>query len=197
VPPTPALSVIVTIVDGGDVLRRFLLALTRQGNPPPMQILVPYDASISETAEFRKEFPQLTFIDMGAVETVRSIRTAAGQHELYDRRRAAGLAVASGELIAILEDRAPPRASWASNVVRLHEQPYGVIGGAIECAPGDLLNWAIYACDFSRYALPFESGPRRWISDVNVSYKRRVIDETRAIWRERFNEALVHWALLE
>jgi hypothetical protein len=197
VPPAPALSVIVTIVDGGDVLRRFLLALTRQGNPPPMQILVPYDASISETAEFRKEFPQLTFIDMGAVETVRSIRTAAGQHELYDRRRAAGLAVASGELIAILEDRAPPRANWASNVVRLHEQPYGVIGGAIECAPGDLLNWAIYACDFSRYALPFESGPRRWISDVNVSYKRRVIDETRAIWRERFNEALVHWALLE
>jgi hypothetical protein len=194
---SPLLSVIVTIVDGGDVLRNFLLALTRQENPPPMQILVPYDASIPETAEFRREFPDLTFIEMGVTESFASILTAAGQHELYDRRRAAGLARATGSLIGILEDRAPPRADWARNVVRLHELPYGVIGGAIECAPGDLLNWAFYVCDFSRYALPFESGPRRWISDVNVSYKRKMMDDTRSIWHTRFNEAMVHWALLE
>ncbi|HKA46051.1 MAG TPA: hypothetical protein VKF40_28935, partial [Burkholderiales bacterium] len=104
---------------------------------------------------------------------------------------------ATGSLVGILEDRAPPRADWARNVVRLHEQPYGVIGGAIECAQADLLNWAFYVCDFSRYALPFESGPRRWISDVNVSYKRKMMDDTRPIWRTRFNEAMVHWALLE
>src|SRR5262249_56189997 len=115
-----------------------------------MQILVPFDASIPETAEFRREFPDLTFIDMGITESCASSRTAAGQHELYDRRRAAGLARATGSLVGILEDRAPPRADWARNVVRLHEQPYGVIGGAIECAHADLLNWAFYVCDFSR-----------------------------------------------
>ncbi len=194
---SPLLSVIVTIVDGGDVLRNFLHALTHQNDPPPMQILVPYDSSIPETVQFRAEFPDLTFIDMGVTETVRSIRTAAGQHELYDRRRAAGLALATGALIAILEDRAPPRSNWAQNVVRLHALPHGAIGGAIECAPGDLLNWAFYVCDFSRYGLPFESGPRRWISDVNVSYKRKMMDDTRSIWNTRFNEAMVHWALLE
>ena len=195
---SPVLSIIVTIVDGGDVLRNFLLALTHQENPPPMQILLPYDASIPETAEFRREFPDLTFIDMGVTETFSSILTAAGQHELYDRRRAAGLARATGSLIGILEDRAPPRSNWARNAVRLHEQlPHGVIGGAIECAPGDLLNWSFYVCDFSRYSLPFASGPRRWVSDVNVSYKRKMMDDTRSIWRSRFNEAMVHWALLE
>jgi hypothetical protein len=194
----PLLSVIVTIVDGGDVLRRFLIALTNQQDAPSMQILVPYDASIPEIAAFQSEFPTLTFIDMGFTETVRSIQTAAGQHELYDRRRAAGLARATGSLIAILEDRAPPRSNWARNVIRLHrELPYGAIGGAIECAPGDLLNWAFYVCDFSRYGIPFESGPRRWISDVNVSYKRKMMDDTRSIWHTRFNEAMVHWALLE
>lgn len=194
----PVLSIIVTIVDGGDVLRRFLLALRNQEAPPLMEILLPYDASIPETIEFRKEFSEVTFIDMGVTETVRSIRTAAGQHELYDRRRAAGLARARGALIGILEDRAPPRANWAQNVVRLHQElPHGAIGGAIECAPGDLLNWAFYVCDFSRYGLPFESGPRRWISDVNVSYKRKMMDDTRHIWHTRFNEAMVHWTLLE
>ncbi|HWQ03680.1 MAG TPA: hypothetical protein VNL38_04295, partial [Candidatus Nitrosotenuis sp.] len=195
---SPTLSIVVTIVDGGDVLRRFLQALTDQDDPPTMQILVPYDSSIPEIADFRREFPQFTFIDMGAVETVRPITNAAGQHELYDRRRAAGLAQATGELIGILEDRAPPRSDWARNVVRLHGQlPHGAIGGAIECAPGDLLNWAFYVCDFSRYALPFESGPRGWISDVNVSYKRKMMDQTRHIWQTRFNEARVHWALQE
>lgn len=194
----PAISVIVTIVSGGDTLRDFLHAMARQEEAPTVEILVPYDASIPETAEIRREFPGCTFIDMGPTETERPISTAAGQHELYDRRRAAGLARARGTLIGILEDRAPPRASWARNVVRLHEQlPWGVIGGAIECAPGDLLNWAFYVCDFSRYGLPFESGPRRWVSDVNVSYKRKMIDATRDVWQDRFVEALVHWVLLE
>ena len=194
----PLVSIIVTIVDGGEVLRRFLQALADQQEPPPLQVLVPYDSSVPEIAALRTEFPQFTFLDMGKTETLRPITTAAGQHELYDRRRAAGLKLAEGELIAILEDRAPPRLNWARTAVRLHAQhPYVAIGGAIECAPGDLLNWAFYACDFSRYSLPFTSGPRDWISDVNVSYKRKMMDLTREIWQTRFNEALVHWALRE
>jgi hypothetical protein len=83
-------------------------------------------------------------------------------------------------------------------MARLHrELPHGAIGGAIECAPGDDLNWAFYAADFSRYALPFESGPREWISDVNICYKRATIESVRDIWAERFNEAKVHWTLME
>jgi hypothetical protein len=194
---SPTLSVIVTIVDGGDVLRRFLRALTSQDDPPRLEILVPWDASVPEIAAMAPEFPDCEFIAIGNTRTIRPITTAAGQHELYDRRRAAGLARATGEIIGILEDRAPPRAGWARTVVRLHQGPWGAIGGAIECAPGDLLNWAFYVCDFSRYGLPFASGPRRWISDVNVSYKRALMDTTRDVWHTRFNETLVHWRLLE
>lgn len=194
----PAMSIIVTIVDGGDVLRRFMDALIGQDGAPSMQILVPYDATIPEIRALASEYPTARFIDMGPVTTVRPVSTAAGQHELYDRRRAAGLHQATGVLIGILEDRAPPRRDWARTMHRLHnELPFGVIGGAIECAPGDLLNWAFWACDFSRYGLPFEDGPREWVSDVNVCYKRRVLDDTREIWNERFNEAKVHWTLSE
>lgn len=194
---TPVLSVVVTIVDGGNGLRRFLDALIGQVGGPSMEILLPYDASIPEVAELRHDYPDLRFVAMGETKTMRPITTAAGQHELYDRRRAAGLAVAKGRLLAMLEDRAPPRPDWARNMTRIHEQPYGAVGGAIECAQCDMLNWTFYACDFSRYSLPFESGPRQWISDINVCYKRRVLDATRDIWNERFNEAQVHWELLE
>lgn len=195
----PELSLIVTIVCGGEVLRRFLRALISQEDPPRMQIIVPCDSTVRlETVQMQAEFPACTFVDMGVVSTIRAVTTAAGQHELYDRRRAAGLAIASADLIGILEDRAPPRSDWARNAIRLHrELPHGVIGGAIECADTDILNWSFYACDFSRYGLPFESGPREWISDVNVCYKREMMDVTRDIWHERFNEALIHWALKE
>jgi hypothetical protein len=193
------MSVVVTIVDGGQVLRNFLDALLGQRNGPTIEALLPYDSSIPETAELKAAYPTVRFLDMGHVDTVRPITTAAGQHELYDKRRAAGLKAATGTTLwAILEDRAPPRLNWAATMKRLHETlPNGAIGGAIECSPGDDLNWAFYACDFSRYALPFESGERDWISDVNVCYKRSTIESLRDVWNERFNEAKVHWTLTE
>jgi hypothetical protein len=192
----PLVSIIVTIIDGGDVLRRCLSALSTQEDAPPLEILVPYDASIAETGRMAASFPGARFLDLGEIRTDRPVGSAAGQHELYDRRRAAGLAAATGGLVAIIEDRGVPRLSWARNLVRQHEQPYGVIGGAIECAPGNLLNWAFYICDFGRYGLPLESGPATWVSDINVSYKRRIIEDTRDLWKERFREPVVHWALL-
>ena len=197
-PDAPHLSVVVTVVGGKEVTRRFLAAMRQQPGAPSMEVLLPFDATISELGDLRAEFPEVRFLEMGAVSTVRPVSTAAGQHELYDRRRAVGLHQARGALVAILEDRAPPRPNWAATMARLHhELPHGVIGGAIECASPDLLNWAFWACDFSRYGLPFESGPRSWVSDVNVCYKRRCLDSTREVWNEMFNEAAVHWTLTE
>ncbi len=193
----PLLSVVVTLVDGGDVMRRFLDAVTNQVDPPRLDIVLPYDASVADVVELQPDYPDVRFLDLGEIVPARPIDTAAGQHELFDRRRAAGLAAARGDLVAILEDRGAPRPDWAKTVVRLHEQPYGVVGGAIECHLGDKLNWAFYVCDFGRYGLPFESGPVTWVSDVNVTYKRAILEETRELWQERFREPVVHWALLE
>jgi hypothetical protein len=135
---------------------------------------------------------------MGPIATDRPATTAAGQHELYDRRRAAGLAACRGNLVAIVEDRGVPRPDWAATVVRLHTaHPHGVIGGAIEPVRSSLLNWAFWVCDFSRYGLPFPSGPAAWVSDVNVSYKRAALEATRALWQDRYQEPVVHWALVE
>jgi hypothetical protein len=135
---------------------------------------------------------------MGTRQTLRPITTASGQHDLIDQRRAAGLLEERGSLIAILDDRSPPKSDWAATMTRLHSTlPHGVIGGVVECSPGDDLNWSIWACDFGRYAPGSASGTRNWISDVNVCYKRRCLEMTRELWRERYNEASMHWTLRE
>jgi hypothetical protein len=192
----PVLSVVVTVVDGGDALRGLLEALALQQGAPAMEVLVAWDDTIPDVAALAPRYPGVRFIAMGPVATARPATSAAGRHELYDRRRSAALPHASGELIGILEDRAWPRADWAATMVRLHhELPHGVIGGAIAPGTRDLLNWSVWAVDYGRYAPPFEPGPRQWVSDVNVCYKRRCIEATRDIWRDRYNEARVHWDL--
>jgi hypothetical protein len=194
----PTLSIVVTIVDGGRYLRDFLLAVMAMKDSPPLEIIVPFDASIADTKLLGTEFPHIKFLDMGVIVPTRSIHSQGGQHELYDRRRACGLAVASGDIVAMLEDRGHPSPNWASTLVRLHaEVKKNVIGGAIECKePVNLLHWAFYVTDFGRYGRPFNSGPAAWVSDVNVSYTRKALADTRHLWSERFYEMIVHRFLM-
>jgi hypothetical protein len=192
------MSLVITIVDGHDVLRRMLHAIRDQQGAPLLQVLAPYDDSRPDIGAMAAEFPEIEFFSIGTVQTTHPIDSAGGQHELFDRRRAAGLERATGDLVAILEDRAPPRPNWCATMARLHaELPHAVMGGAIESASTDALNWAFYACDFSRYAPPFDAGPREWVSDVNVCYKRRALEQTRDLWQARFHEPEVHWRLLQ
>ncbi len=194
----PKLSIILTVVEGGDFVADFLRAVAEMEDAPPLEVIVPYDDSVADIARFAVEFPDAAFLPLGRIAPEHPVESDAGQHELYDRRRAAGLAAATGDIIAILEDRGQPRADWARTVIRLHATlDNNVIGGAIDSRePVGLLNWAVHVLDFGRYARPFESGPAEWVSDVNISYSRAAIEETRQLWSERYQEPVVHWHLI-
>jgi hypothetical protein len=194
--PGPALSIVVTVVDGGPALERCLLALRHQEGPDSLEVVIPWDQSLAGMDGISAHFPEFHFLPLGTIETMRPRFGPAGQHELFDRRRAAGLAAATAPLVAILEDRGVPRAEWARTLIQLHARlPNAVIGGAIENGRDRLLNWAVYFCDFGRYQLPFAGGPRAYVSDVNISYKRPALEAVRELWRERYHETTVHWAL--
>ena len=195
----PTLSIVLTIVQGGDYVRQFLEAVRDFKDPPPLEVIIPYDASVADVAAYASEFPETRFLDLGVITPIRPITSEAGKHELYDRRRSAGLAAATGDIIGILEDRGLPQEDWARAIVRLYEQTgKNVIGGAIECKePVSTLNWAFYVTDFGRYGRPFETGPADWVSDVNLTYSRKALDETRHLWKDRYHEPIVHWHLIE
>jgi hypothetical protein len=190
------LSVVVTIVDGGAALDRCLRGLAQQHDAPPLEVIVPYDDSVADVGHLPASFPEFRFLPLGSLRTARPIEGAAGQHELFDRRRAAGLSAARGDLVAILEDRGVPRSDWARTIVSLHERlPHAVIGGAIENGCKRALNWAVYFCDFGRYQAPLPEGPAAYVSDVNICYKKAALDRVAPLWRDRYHETTVHWAL--
>jgi hypothetical protein len=191
-----SLSVVVTIVDAGEALERCLGALDTQQNAPPIEVIVPWDESVPGVPHVAARFPRFRFVPMGRLSSAQTGSGDPDQHELYDRRRSAGLSAATGDIVAILEDRGVPRREWARAILEAHARlPHAVIGGAVENGRDRMLNWAVYFCDFGRYQLPLTPGPRDWVTDVNVAYKRRALEQTRTLWEQRYHETTVHWAL--
>lgn len=193
------LSVVVTVVDGGDALARCLRGLELQRDVPPLEVIVPWDRFAKGVEELEGSHPSAHFLALGSPATRRPALGAAGQHELFDIRRSAGLAAATGDLVAIVEDRGVPRPDWARQMIDLHTASAGAsfaaVGGAIANGRQSALAWAVYFCDYDRYQPPFAAGAVSWLSDTNVCYTRQALEATRTLWCERYHETTVHWAL--
>jgi hypothetical protein len=190
-----ALSVVVTVVGGRDFLRRCLSRLAPQIEGKPIEVFVPYDSTANSIHELNKDFPQVIFLDMGVIKTNARPGTQAATHEIYDCRTAKGLTTARGKVLALLQDCGAPDPDWCDQVLEAHRLPHGVIGGAVEHEGRGVLNWAVYFLDFGLYQLPLFEGPSGNLTDVNVSYKREVLDSVNGLWADRYKEATVNRTL--
>jgi hypothetical protein len=189
------LSVVVTVVEGGEALTRCLDALSTQSGFPDLEVIVPFDDAVPEVSRLSTRFPFVRFVDAGGTLREAS-RNAFHEHALYERRRAAGLRAASGRLAALLEDRGCPRADWASTVIALHRgTDAAAIGGVVEHGGRGALRWALFFSDFGRYQPGVGEGHAEYLSDVNICYKREPLDRVRHLWQESYQESTVNWAL--
>jgi hypothetical protein len=121
--------------------------------------------------------------------------TVLQQHELFERRISAVLAVARGQWIALLQDWGMPAADWCERFLEACSLPHAAVGGAIENEGRGILNWAAYFQDFGRYQLPMAEGPAVSLSDVNIAYRRAALDSVKHLWERRYNEVIVNWDL--
>jgi hypothetical protein len=197
--PNPWLSVVVVIVSdtthsqaGASHLAGCLQALTRQVDPPAMEIIVPYHPRTAGIEDLKPRFTSVAFL---CVEDLKTLTGQGGSHEHHDELRAHGLAAARGGIIGLLEDHARPDLHWCGYMVEAHRQSYAAVGGAIENGIDRPLNWAVYFCDFGRYQNPVPAGESPFASDANVTYKRTALESIRPIWQEIFHETAVSWAL--
>jgi hypothetical protein len=190
------MSVVVTVVDGKAALERCLLALRAQVDVHALEIIVPYDDTIPDIVALASAYPEVRFVDLGSLHAKEEVLNAYTQHAIYDRRRAGGLRAAKGKLIAILEDRAPPRPGWASAMGELHaEARYAVVGGAVENDAKDSLRWALFFCDFGRFEPPLDIVDPEYATDINLCYEREALESVRELWENRYFESQVNWAL--
>jgi len=100
-----------------------------------------------------------------------------------------------GEIVALTDEHARPRADWCARIAALHAaQAHAAIGGAIENERDQALNWALFFYDAGRYQNPLDAGPAQFVSDLNVSYKRAALERVR-VWQPKYHETGLHDAL--
>jgi hypothetical protein len=192
-----ALTILLTVVSGKESVRRCLTALCSQIDFAVAEIIVPFDKWSNDIGTLILDFPEVEFHYIEDLGLAKSADISAHQHRLYDRRRAVGLQLSRGQIVAMIEDHALPSEDWCQQILAAHEHPHAVIGGAIENGVDRPLNWAWYYCDFGRYGRPLQNGEAEYVSDINVAYKRDALESVRDIWNEAYHETTVHWALRE
>lgn len=191
----PELSVVIAIVSGAFHLKGCLMALSQQKEAPKMQIIVPYDCYDSEMEILKSEFPKVRFCRVS--NPSQNKESSRFYHERIDRMRSVGMKEAEGDVVALLEDHDKPHKLWSRRIIEEHDKyPFAAIGGAIENSIDRKLNWAVYFCDFGKYQNPLKDGPSSYLSDVNVSYKRRALDSIEEVWKDFYHEPDVHNALI-
>ncbi len=192
--PELELTVVLTVVSGREAVRENLDALTPQIDFDKAEIIVPFDGPSGDVGSLAADFPKVDFcfIENGVANASMS---SADEHRLFDKRRAVGLERSRGRIVAMSEDHALPAHDWIKQILTAHEQPYDVIGGAVENGIEKPLNRALYYCDFGRYGRPLKSTEASYLSDVNIAYKREALVSVQDVWLDAYQETTVHWAL--
>lgn len=197
----PVLSVVVAVVcdtlrsrSDTTYLERTLEALASQVDAPAMEVLVPYHTAIRGVEELKRRFPGVRFLEFARPK---SYNPGGPGREHHDELRAAGMAQAQGDIVALIEDHGRPDPRWCARIVEAYRDGYAGVGGAIENGVDRLVNWAVYFCDFGAYQNPVPPGPTRMISDANASYRRETLEAIQEVWKDSFHQVVVNNAILE
>jgi hypothetical protein len=108
--------------------------------------------------------------------------------------RAAGLARASGDVVAFLEDHAMVASTWANALVAGYGTPgVSALGGPVGQAPGlSTLDWGAYLFDYGRFMPPMPAGTVRELSGLNMSFSRELLGTLADTLRDGVIEGPLH-----
>ena len=178
----PKLSVVVAAWNNADSLRNCLASLlARDDEDDSAEVIVASNFGVEEADEVRNSFPEVTYLWLPECTTVPELR-------------AAGIRVANGKVVALLEDHCTPDKYWRREILKAHAQhAHASIGGAIENVSQDgLVSWAVYFYDYGRYMPPCQEGKAAALSGLNVSYKRAALEGVKDSFRDGFFETFVN-----
>lgn len=181
-----ALTVVVVSFNAPPIVERCLAALVEQGLAPDVEIVVVRATGVGDagTEALRRRFSQCRWITPPSGDTI-------------PRMRCRGMAVARGDIVALIEDDCVIDDVWYTAVMSAHREPWVAVGGAVE--PGAYaraLDWAVYLYEYGRFMLPFESRPSAILPGNNVSYKRNTLASEILGRTTEFHDVFVHasWA---
>ena len=174
------LSVIITSYQTPQSLERCLYSLTLQKEAE--EIVVSDCSPVNPAIDLGPRFPTVRFLHCPVKRTVPELRWAA-------------LRETSGDLVAAMEARCIPSATWCAELAAAHKAhpDVPVAGGPVSMVPGgSLRDLAIYLCEYGAFAPPVAEGASPQLSGANLCYKRRALLECEDLLDAGVWEALMH-----
>lgn len=175
----PSVSVVLTAINGPDLLERALRSLQKQEGVQALEVLVLMRAPAK----------------IPAIESENVSLVPCSPGESIPEMRARGLRLAGGDVIAISKDECVFPVDWIRSIAAAHADfPSAAIGGAVENAANrHLVDRAIYLLEYSSFIPPASNSAVQDLAASNVSYKRASLATLPPdLMREGYWETIVH-----
>jgi len=169
-------SVIIACNNAETVIIECLSRLVEQAEHKDLEIIVA-DGSNDTTADLvETQFPTVRLLRFEHATTLPELRGSA-------------IALAKGQIIALLDPYSMVRPDWLQQVSKAHiEHAHAAIGGVVDLYRADdqgILVWAQYFNEYGMFMSPIEEGVIGILPGCNVSYKRELLFDGD---KPRFNE---------
>jgi glycosyltransferase involved in cell wall biosynthesis len=160
------LSVVIASHDALAVIDTCLDALEPQCRHPAVEIIVADSSTDSTPDRIARRFPRVRLLRFGRPLGVPALRGR-------------GIAVARGQVIAMLDPYCVAASDWVERALGAHaRQPHAVIGGSVGLHRADSCSWAAWTLYLNEYALfmpPAVQGETWIVPGTNVAYKRAAL----------------------
>lgn len=171
---SPFLSVIIASTRPLKEVPLCLTAITEQCRNRQAEIFFVESCDKGYSDAMSARFPGITFFRLPPKTT-------------FPRLLGKAIAQASGEVIAITDAACRIDHHWVTSILKTHEMPNPVIGGAVE--PDGLTSvtdWAAYFYDYGQFMLPLPEGVAEEMPGNNVSLKRWAVSMGMELVGEEF-----------
>ena len=183
---TPSASVVVASFREPALLEACLASLRPQCAAKDAQLIIARACEAPELEAFQRRYPATEFI---LCEPGTSI----------PRLRAAGMAAATGDIVALTEDHCVAAPDWLDRLLDAQARSNtDVVGGSMDNARRDRsVDWAAYFSEYGFFAEQGGAGEQPLLTGANVAYRRDLVDEVTAQAGAGEWENVVHARLLE
>jgi hypothetical protein len=170
----PSLSILLASTAPLQDAPACLPTLVQQCRGRQVEIILAYSSENGPPKAIAAVYPEVTLLPLPQGATLPQLFGAA-------------IARAGGDIIAMTDAGCAIDRYWVSAILKAHEAPDPVIGGAVEPDTfRKLMDWAAYFCDYGQFMLPLNEGVVSEMPGNNLSLKRWALARGREFVEKEF-----------
>jgi hypothetical protein len=162
----PTVSVVIACHNAAGTITECLQALQEQCRSAVGEVIVVDSSTDGTDRVVRERFPQVTLVHVTELMTLPQLR-------------ARGIAMATGDVVAILDPYSIADRHWSAAFAREHQnRDNAIIGGTVDLYQAErqgAFTWAQYINEYGMFMPPMRAGEIELLAGSNISYKRAAL----------------------